>query len=67
MTSTDTALRWADSDLVANTDQQKFTVSAKNKGATTLYAVDPTNNVKASLKVIVGNFEKHPEMRFAPC
>ena len=63
-------MRWADShpgpialsNLVATTDQQRFTVSAKNTGATTLYAIDPAGNVKASLQVAVGNFEKHPKM-----
>jgi len=70
-TSSDDALRWADShpgpiaisELVAITDQQKITISAKNKGATTLYAVDTARNIKASLQVVAGNFEKHPGMR----
>ncbi len=51
------------SDLVATTDQQKFVVSARNAGTTVLSAVDAALNVKATLQVVVGKFDNHPDMR----
>jgi hypothetical protein len=52
------------SEIVATRDPQKFTVDARGAGATTLFAIEPgTYAVKASLDVVVGNFEKHPGMQ----
>lgn len=47
------------SDPVASSDKHKFKLSAKQPGGTILYAMDGANNQKASLAVVVGNFEYH--------